>query len=111
MLYFCGWSIIVILKEVKVTAETEAKECFKRMKRGSQLRVIELMEGMEPHPLIEGTYCTVAKEWVIRFGKTYKTRYQSKLLTEVVRSRPIAWIPNLSVEWMRDNLKVGKDGE
>jgi hypothetical protein len=93
----------------QMVVETEAMECFNGLKRSAQLKVIELMEAMEPHPLIEATYCTSAKEWVIRFGKNYKRRYQSKLMTEVVRSRPIAWIPNVSIEWMKANVKGGKD--
>jgi len=85
--------------------DNEFKEFWDKLQRKTQLKVIDLMRGMEPHHLVDGTYATVAKKWMFIFGSDYKERAMVKFLEQVERSRPIAWTPKVSVEWLESNVK------
>lgn len=85
--------------------DNEVVELWGRLQRKTQLKVIKLLKEMEPHFKVEGAYSTSAKSWVLIFGAEYKNKAMTKFLEQVERSRPIAWTPKVSVEWLESNVK------
>lgn len=86
--------------------ETAAKEYFMTMRPKSQRKVIALFKEMEEHPRVEGAVWSHQTGWLQSFGPGYKKRHMNKLMVEHEdKTRPLAWYPQLTVEWMESNLK------
>ena len=87
-------------------ANMEAEEHFKKMRAESQEKVIELFKALEAHPTVEGAVASMQVDWLKVFGPGYKKRHMLKLMTEFEeRKKPLAWFPNVSLQWMESNKK------